>query len=92
MFFCEYVCWCAFLYSEAALKSALPEGLPVGVDEEFKESMRPALLVRKSFLALRDNFKRLVDPPMWPSDGKGVFCYCYPVCILVNFYSSLRLS
>lgn len=43
------------------------------MEDEFKDSMRPALLVRKNFLALRDNFRRIVDPPMWPSDSKGVF-------------------
>lgn len=59
--------------SEAALKAVLPEGLASGIEDEFKESWRPALLVRKSFLALRDNFRRIADPPMWPSDSKGVF-------------------
>ncbi|XP_010539611.1 PREDICTED: 28S ribosomal protein S29, mitochondrial-like isoform X1 [Tarenaya hassleriana] len=60
-----------FKFNEATLRGVLPEGLPSGMVEEFKESMRPALLVRKSFLALRDNFRRIVDPPMWPSDSKG---------------------
>ncbi|CAL9215274.1 unnamed protein product [Arabidopsis halleri] len=61
-----------FKFDEAALKAVLPEGLASGIEDEFNESWRPALLVRKSFLALRDNFSRIADPPMWPSDGKGV--------------------
>ncbi|XP_013641613.1 uncharacterized protein LOC106346742 [Brassica napus] len=60
-----------FKFDEAALKAVLPEGLASGIEEEFKESWRPALLVRKSFLDLRDNFRRIADPPMWPSEGKG---------------------
>ncbi|KAL0723677.1 hypothetical protein Bca4012_038276 [Brassica carinata] len=61
-----------FKFDEAALKAVLPEGLASGIEDEFKESWRPALLVRKSFLDLRDNFRRIADPPMWPSEGKGV--------------------
>ncbi|KAG5392425.1 hypothetical protein IGI04_022388 [Brassica rapa subsp. trilocularis] len=60
-----------FKFDEAALKAVLPEGLASGIEDEFKESWRPALLVRKSFLDLRDNFRRIADPPMWPSEGKG---------------------
>lgn len=48
----------------------LPEGLPAGMVKEFKDSMRTALLVRQSFLDLRDNFRRVVDPSMWSSTGK----------------------
>ncbi|CAH2037287.1 unnamed protein product [Thlaspi arvense] len=62
-----------FKFDEAALKAVLPEGLASGIEDEFKESWRPALLVRKNFLALRDNFRRIADPPMWPSEGKGAF-------------------
>ena len=50
----------------------LPEGLPMGMVKEFQDSMRTALLVRQSFLDLRDNFRRVVDPPMWSSNAKGV--------------------
>ncbi|KAM7260038.1 hypothetical protein ACFE04_015779 [Oxalis oulophora] len=32
--------------------------------KEFKKSMRPALLVRDSFIHLRDNFRRVVDPSL----------------------------
>ncbi|KAF8053124.1 hypothetical protein N665_1462s0009 [Sinapis alba] len=60
-----------FKFDEAALKAVLPEGLASGIEDEFKESWRPSLLVRKSFLDLRDNFRRIADPPMWPSEGKG---------------------
>ncbi|CAH8381348.1 unnamed protein product [Eruca vesicaria subsp. sativa] len=60
-----------FKFDEAALKAVLPEGLVSGIEDEFKESWRPALLVRKSFLDLRDNFRRIADPPMWPNEGKG---------------------
>lgn len=53
----------------------LPEGLSMGMVTEFKESMRSALLVRQSFLDLRDNFRRIVDPPLRSSDGKGVLLF-----------------
>lgn len=55
-------------YSMNELKAVLPEGLPIGMEKEFEESMRSAVLVRQSFLDLRDNFRRIVDPPSWPSD------------------------
>lgn len=53
------------------LKKVLPEGLPKGMVQEFEESMRPALLVRQSFLDLRDNFRRIVDPPLPTAKSKG---------------------
>lgn len=52
------------------LNEMLPEGLPRGMTKEFEESLRNALLIRQSFLDLRDNFRWIVDPPMY-SDGKG---------------------
>ncbi|XP_027336496.1 28S ribosomal protein S29, mitochondrial [Abrus precatorius] len=61
-----------FNLTKDALKAVLPEGLPMGMVNEFQDSMRNALLVRQSFLDLRDNFRRVVDPPMWSSSGKGV--------------------
>ncbi|XP_044495119.1 uncharacterized protein LOC123218023 isoform X2 [Mangifera indica] len=61
-----------FKFSEEELNEVLPEGLPMGMLEEFKESMRNALLVRQSFLDLRDNFRRIVDPPMLSSNGPKV--------------------
>ncbi|XP_075642549.1 uncharacterized protein LOC142613913 [Castanea sativa] len=60
-----------FKFSMESLKSALPEGLPTGMVKEFEDSLRPALLVRQSFLDLRDNFRRIVDPPLTLSHGKG---------------------
>lgn len=55
------------------MRSVLPEGLASGIGDEFEESKTSALLVRRSVLDLRDNFKRIAaDPPMWPSEGKGV--------------------
>lgn len=54
------------------MDAVLPEGLPIGMEKEFKDSMRTALMVRQSFLDLRDNFKRVVDPRMWSPHGKGV--------------------
>ncbi|XVF05827.1 hypothetical protein REPUB_Repub05bG0206700 [Reevesia pubescens] len=63
---------CSYMkFTEKGLKEVLPEGLPTGMVTEFKESMRPALLVRQSFLDLRDNFRRIVDPPMWSSHAKA---------------------
>ncbi|RDX94382.1 28S ribosomal protein S29, mitochondrial, partial [Mucuna pruriens] len=61
-----------FKLAKDALNAVLPEGLPVGMVNEFQDSMRTALLVRQSFLDLRDNFRRVVDPPLWSSNGKGV--------------------
>ncbi|KAK2440638.1 28S ribosomal protein S29, mitochondrial [Trifolium repens] len=61
-----------FKLTKETLDAVLPEGLPVGMSKEFQDSMRTALLVRQSFLDLRDNFRRVVDPPMWSSHGKGV--------------------
>ncbi|TVU17939.1 hypothetical protein EJB05_34001 [Eragrostis curvula] len=43
-------------------KAVLPEGLPAGMMKEFQETRRCAVMVRKSFLDLRDNFRRIVDP------------------------------
>ncbi|KAL6595137.1 hypothetical protein ACP70R_048240 [Stipagrostis hirtigluma subsp. patula] len=40
----------------------LPEGLPAGMMKEFQETRRCAVMVRKSFLDLRDNYRRIVDP------------------------------
>ncbi|KAK4595114.1 hypothetical protein RGQ29_018752 [Quercus rubra] len=60
-----------FKFSMESLKSALPEGLPTGMVKEFEDSLRPALLVRQSFLDLRDNFRRIVDPPLTLSHSKG---------------------
>ncbi|XP_010275697.1 PREDICTED: 28S ribosomal protein S29, mitochondrial isoform X1 [Nelumbo nucifera] len=63
---------CTYMkFSMEELNAFLPEGLPVGMTKEFEESMRSALLVRQSFLDLRDNFRRIVDPPLWSFDGKG---------------------
>nr|KJB26274.1 hypothetical protein B456_004G234600 [Gossypium raimondii] len=63
---------CSYMkFSEKGFNQVLPEGLPTGMVTEFKESMRPALLVRQSFLDLRDNFRRIVDPPMWSSNAKA---------------------
>ncbi|MCL7035299.1 hypothetical protein MKW94_022714, partial [Papaver nudicaule] len=50
-----------------ALNAALPEGLPSGMAKEFEESKRTALLIRQSFLDLRDNYRRIVDPPLQSS-------------------------
>jgi len=60
-----------WFFRKDSLDAVLPEGLPVGMVNEFQDSMRTALLVRQSFLDLRDNFRRVVDPPMWSSNGKG---------------------
>ncbi|WOL18026.1 hypothetical protein Cni_G26819 [Canna indica] len=45
-------------------KAMLPEGLPSGMTKEFEETRRCAVMVRQSFLDLRDNFRRIVDPPL----------------------------
>ncbi|KAE8039371.1 hypothetical protein FH972_011791 [Carpinus fangiana] len=47
-----------FKFSMQGLNAVLPEGLPEGMVREFEDSLRPALLVRQSFLDLRDNFLR----------------------------------
>lgn len=58
------------------LNEVLPEGLPLGMVKEFEESMRSAVLVRKSFLELRDNFRRVVDPSLRSPDGITFPLYC----------------
>ncbi|CAH1448480.1 unnamed protein product [Lactuca virosa] len=42
------------------------------MEKEFDESMRDALLVRHSFLDLRDNYRRIVDPPLQSTNSKGL--------------------
>uniref|UniRef100_A0A175YME7 Small ribosomal subunit protein mS29 n=1 Tax=Daucus carota subsp. sativus TaxID=79200 RepID=A0A175YME7_DAUCS len=51
-------------FSMKELDAVLPEGLPDGMLKEFEDSKRNALLVRQSFLDLRDNYRRIVDPPL----------------------------
>lgn len=58
------------------LNEVLPEGLPMGMVKEFEESMRSAVLVRQSFLDLRDNFRRVVDPSL-PSPPGITFILLY---------------
>lgn len=70
-----FVIYWMVLCSTEGLNAVLPEGLPAGMVKEFEESRRSALLVRRSFLDLRDNFRRIVDPPLRSSDGKGVFWF-----------------
>ncbi|KAL5580603.1 hypothetical protein UlMin_013045 [Ulmus minor] len=54
------------------LNKTLPEGLPIGMMKEFEESMRSAVLVRQSFIDLRDNFRRVVDPPLSLPKSKDI--------------------
>lgn len=54
-------------FKKEDLEAVLPEGLPSGMEKEFEESLRHALLIRQNFLDLRDNFRRIVDPLMYPS-------------------------
>ncbi|KAI4305368.1 hypothetical protein L6164_028738 [Bauhinia variegata] len=60
-----------FNFRKENLNAVLPEGLPKGMEKEFEVSLRSALLVRQSFLDLRDNFRRVVDPPMWSTHVKA---------------------
>ncbi|CAL8160414.1 unnamed protein product [Prunus armeniaca] len=53
------------------LNNVLPEGLPLGMVKEFEDAMQSAVLVRQSFLDLRDNFRWIVDPPLHSSTTKG---------------------
>lgn len=63
---------CTYMkFNMEQLEAVLPEGLPVGMLKEFKDSRRTALLIRHSFLDLRDNFRRIVDPSLYSSSGKG---------------------
>ncbi|KAH9668182.1 mitochondrial 28S ribosomal protein S29-like protein [Citrus sinensis] len=61
-----------FKFSEDELKAMLPEGLPTGMLTEFKDSMRYALLVRQSFLDIRDHFRRIVDPSLQSTNGPKI--------------------
>ncbi|XP_071737987.1 uncharacterized protein [Rutidosis leptorrhynchoides] len=63
---------CSYMkFSRKKLEEVLPERLPAGMVKEFDETMRDALLVRHSFLDLRDNFRRIVDPPLQSFNNKG---------------------
>lgn len=76
-----------FVCSEKELNAVLPEGLPTGMLTEFKESMRHALLVRQSFLDLRDNFRRVVDPPLSSSNGESLaLCCLIFFCFFLVFF------
>lgn len=61
------------------LNEVLPEGLPMGMLKEFEDSKRCAMLVRQSFLDLRDNFRRIVDPTIQTNAKGALIRYC--VCI-----------
>ncbi|KAK6927167.1 Ribosomal protein S23/S29, mitochondrial [Dillenia turbinata] len=77
-------------FSADDLNSVLPEGLRTGMVKEFVESRRHALLVRHSFLDLRDNFRRIVDPPLRSSDGKGVLLTLIPSSPLLIIQFSIN--
>ncbi|XP_052209139.1 uncharacterized protein LOC127812676 isoform X2 [Diospyros lotus] len=63
---------CTYMkFSMDDLNEMLPEGVPLGMVKEFEDSKRTALLVRQSFLDLRDNFRRIVDPSLQSSNAKG---------------------
>ncbi|TMW98575.1 hypothetical protein EJD97_003844 [Solanum chilense] len=63
---------CTYMkFRREELDRVLPEGLPVGMLKEFGDSMRDALLIRQSFLDLRDNFRMVVDPTL-QSNTKGL--------------------
>lgn len=53
-----------FKFSMEELNKVLPEGLPLGMMKEFEESCRSALLVRQSFIDLRDSFRQAADPSL----------------------------
>ncbi|KAF6152646.1 hypothetical protein GIB67_008083 [Kingdonia uniflora] len=58
-------------FNDEELNAKFPEGLPSGILKEFEESRRSALLVRQSFLDLRDNFKHIVDPSLRTPGSKA---------------------
>lgn len=62
------------IFSMEELRASLPEGLPLGMVKEFEESYRSALLVRESFIDLRENFKRAADPSL-VVNSKGTLFY-----------------
>jgi small subunit ribosomal protein S29 len=53
---------CGRCFSKDEWDAILPEGLPAGMMKEFQDTRRCAVMVRESFLDLRDNFRRIVDP------------------------------
>ena len=67
------------------LNEVLPEGLPVGMVKEFEESIRSAVLVRQSFLDLRDNFRRVVDPSLLSPAGITLLLLSCLQMVLVLF-------
>ena len=79
-----------YLFSKEELERVLPEGFPPGMEKEFEETMRHALLIRQSFLDLRDNFRRVVDPPMYPTaKGERFFNFLFFIFVVLRrvFYS-----
>lgn len=65
-------------------KAMLPEGLPASMMKEFQETRRCAVMVRESFLDLRDNFRRIVDPAI-AAKRKGV------LILLHDFVSVVKI-
>ena len=50
-----------FFNSEEDLNHSIGEGLPAGLTKEYEESKGSSLLVRASFLEIRDELKACVD-------------------------------
>ena len=71
--------------SMEGLNEVLPEGLPMGMVKEFEESIRSAVLVRQSFLDLRDNFRRVVDPSLLSPAGITLLLLSCLQMVLVLF-------
>lgn len=84
-------CFLGFLFislrngSMEGLNEVLPEGLPMGMVKEFEESIRSAVLVRQSFLDLRDNFRRVVDPSLLSPAGITFLLLSFLQIVLVLF-------
>lgn len=72
MYVCIYWDVLVLICRMEELNNVLPEGLPLGMLKEFEDAMQSAVLVRQSFLDLRDNFRWIVDPPLHSSTTKGV--------------------
>lgn len=86
---CKYVLGCDCLICRTEeLNKVLPEGLPLGMVKEFEEAMQSAVLVRQSFLDLRDNFRRIVDPPLGSARSKGMFFFDCFVELWLKIYTA----
>ena len=63
----------------------LPEGLPRGMMKEFEETRRCAVMIRQSFLDLRDNFRRIIDPTILAGGKSESFAHILMSSLILDW-------